>query len=116
VIAAITTTDPDPAGALSLTDVEVVDGSGKYLIPGLLDMHAHPLTEKHPVGDLELMLANGVTGFRQMSGSPQLLRERSAGTLPLPADSPGVVALPGALLTPPSATRPPRAPTSLRLP
>ena len=46
------------------------------------------------------MLANGITGFRQMAGSPQLLRERAAGTLPLPADSPGVVVLPGALLTP----------------
>jgi imidazolonepropionase-like amidohydrolase len=114
VIAAITTTDPDPAGALSLTDVEVVDGSGKYLIPGLLDMHAHPLTEKHPVGDLELMLANGVTGFRQMSGSPQLLRERSAGTLPLPADSPGVVALPGALLTPLNAGTIPDAVAAIR--
>jgi imidazolonepropionase-like amidohydrolase len=97
MIAAITTADQDPA---ALTDAEVVDGSGKYLIPGYLDMHAHPLTEKDPVGDLELMLASGVTGFRQMSGSPQLLRERSAGTLPLPADSPGVVALPGSLLTP----------------
>jgi imidazolonepropionase-like amidohydrolase len=100
VIAAITTADPDATGTGSLTDAEIDDGSGKYLIPGFLDMHAHPLTEKHPVGDLELMLANGVTGFRQMSGSPQLLRQRSAGTLPLPADSPGVVALPGALLTP----------------
>ena len=101
VIAAIRTADPDAAAAAaSLTDAEVVDGSGKYLIPGFLDLHAHPLTEKHPVGDLELMLANGVTGFRQMSGSPRLLMERSAGTLPLTADSPDVLALPGALLTP----------------
>jgi hypothetical protein len=46
------------------------------------------------------MLAHGVTGFRQMSGSPRLLAERSAGTLPLPVDSPAVLALPGALLTP----------------
>jgi hypothetical protein len=35
-----------------------------------------------------------------MAGSPQLLNEREAGALPLPADSPDVVALPGALLTP----------------
>jgi imidazolonepropionase-like amidohydrolase len=100
VIAAITAADQDAADAAALTDAEVVDGSGKYLIPGYLDMHAHPLTEKHPAGDLELMLAHGVTGFRQMSGSPQLLRERTAGTLPLPADSPALVALPGSLLTP----------------
>jgi imidazolonepropionase-like amidohydrolase len=99
IIRAITTADP-AAPTTRPTDAEVVDGSGRYLIPGLLDMHAHPLNDKHPAGGLELMLANGITGFRQMAGSPQLLREREAGTLPLPADSPDVVALPGALLTP----------------
>ncbi|MGD0698618.1 MAG: amidohydrolase family protein [Trebonia sp.] len=114
VIAAITTADPDAAVAAALTDAEVVDGSGKYLIPGYLDMHAHPLTEKHPAGDLELMLANGITGFRQMSGSPQLLRERSAGRLPLPADSPGVLALPGSLLTPLNAGTIPAAVAAIR--
>ena len=100
VIAEITTTDPDAVSGATSADAEVVDGSGRYLIPGLLDMHAHPLNDKHPAGALELMLASGVTGFRQMAGSPQLLRERSAGTLPLPPDSPDVLALPGALLTP----------------
>jgi imidazolonepropionase-like amidohydrolase len=99
VIRAITTADPAMTAATS-TDAEVVDGSGRYLIPGFLDMHAHPLNEKHPAGGLELMLAHGITGFRQMAGSPQLLKERETGTLPLPADSPGVLALPGALLTP----------------
>ena len=100
VIAEITTTGPDAGTAPAAADADVVDGSGKYLIPGFLDMHAHPLNDKHPAGGLELMLANGITGFRQMGGSPGLLRERSAGTLPLPPDSPGVVAMPGALLTP----------------
>jgi imidazolonepropionase-like amidohydrolase len=100
VIAEITTTDPDAVSGTTSDGAEVVDGSGRYLIPGLLDMHAHPLNDKHPAGALELMLASGVTGFRQMAGSPQLLRERSAGTLPLPPDSPDVLALPGALLTP----------------
>ena len=70
VIAEITTTDPDPAIAAIAADAEVVDGSGRYLIPGLLDMHAHPLNEKHPAGGLELMLASGITGFRQMAGLP----------------------------------------------
>ena len=101
-IVAITTVGQAAVGraAADTGEEAAVDGSGKYLIPGLLDMHAHPLTEKNPVGDLELMLANGITGFRQMSGSAQLLAERSAGALPLPADSPGVLALPGALLMP----------------
>jgi Amidohydrolase family len=113
VIQAITATDPDAAAATK-ADAEVVDGSGKYLIPGLLDMHAHPLNEKHPAGGLELMLAHGITGFRQMAGSPQLLRERAAGTLPLPPDSPAVLALPGALLTPLNAGTIPAAVASVR--
>ncbi|HVG46441.1 MAG TPA: amidohydrolase family protein [Longimicrobium sp.] len=46
-----------PAGA------RVVDGSGKYLIPGLWDMHTH-ITYAH--AGLSLMLANGVTGIRDM--------------------------------------------------
>ncbi|HEX4090887.1 MAG TPA: amidohydrolase family protein [Trebonia sp.] len=100
VIAAITPTDPAADTAATTGDAEVVDGSGQYLIPGFLDMHAHPLNERHPAGGLELMLANGITGFRQMAGSPQMLTQRAAGTLPLPADSPAVLALPGSLLTP----------------
>jgi imidazolonepropionase-like amidohydrolase len=114
VIGAITTTDPAAAIAATAADAEVVDGLGRYLIPGFLDMHAHPLTDRHPAGGLELMLANGITGFRQMGGSPRLLRERSDGTLPLPADSPGVVALPGALLTPLNAGTIPDAVAAVR--
>lgn len=78
----------------------MVDVQGRYVVPGFLDMHAHPLGEKQPTGALELMLANGITGFRQMAGSGQLLAQRRAGDLRLPKDSPAVVALPGALLTP----------------
>jgi imidazolonepropionase-like amidohydrolase len=114
LIREITTTDRDAATAAPATDAEVVDGSGRYLIPGFLDMHAHPLNESRPAGGLELMLANGITGFRQMAGSPQLLREREAGTLPLPADSPGLVALPGALLTPLNAGTIPDAVAAVR--
>jgi hypothetical protein len=69
-------------------------------VPGYLDMHAHPLGGKDPAGALELMLVSGVTGFRQMSGSARLLQQRGTGSLPLPPESPAVLALPGALLTP----------------
>jgi hypothetical protein len=41
----------------------VVDGAGKWLIPGLWDMHTH--VSSLP-GSLELHLANGVTGVRDM--------------------------------------------------
>jgi len=77
-----------------------VDVAGKYLVPGYLDMHAHPLELKDPAGTLELMLANGITGFRQMSGSPKMLQQRAAGTLPLRDDSPALLAMPGTVLTP----------------
>jgi imidazolonepropionase-like amidohydrolase len=51
---------PIPEGAT------VVDGSGKYLIPGLWDMHVHLTRESA----LKLNLANGVTGVRVMWGNP----------------------------------------------
>lgn len=44
----------------------VVDGTGKFLIPGLWDMHAH-ISYPH---FLKLQIANGVTGLREMGGSP----------------------------------------------
>jgi imidazolonepropionase-like amidohydrolase len=40
----------------------VVDGKGKYLIPGLWDMHVHTVGPSY----LPLYLANGVTGVRDM--------------------------------------------------
>lgn len=44
----------------------VVDGRGKYLIPGLWDMHAH---YKWSHVDLDpLLIANGITGLREMWG------------------------------------------------
>jgi imidazolonepropionase-like amidohydrolase len=45
----------------------VVDGRGKFLIPGLWDMHAHVEAE----ATLPLFVGNGVTGVRHMfTGSP----------------------------------------------
>lgn len=44
----------------------VIDGHGKFLVPGLADMHAHLLRES----DLLLYLARGVTTVRNMWGAP----------------------------------------------
>ena len=57
----------------------LVDAHGKYVVPGYLDMHVHALMSSDPKGGLTLMLANGITGFRQMSGTPELLAARKAG-------------------------------------
>ena len=43
---------------------KVVDGRGKFLIPGLWDMHAHPLAPERRDTYFSLFLANGVTGVR----------------------------------------------------
>ncbi len=48
------------------TATTVIDGKGKYLIPGLWDMHAH---YKWSHVDLDpLLIANGITGVREMWG------------------------------------------------
>jgi cytosine/adenosine deaminase-related metal-dependent hydrolase len=44
----------------------VINGTGKYLIPGLCDMHAHLLQRN----DAILELANGVTTVCNMHGEP----------------------------------------------
>lgn len=52
-------------GTLSLPkDARVIDASGKFLIPGLWDMHVHWYEADY----LPLFLANGVTGIRIMWG------------------------------------------------
>ena len=50
-------------------DAAILDGAGKYLIPGLADMHTHAVGIDDT--DPELYVVNGVTTTRQMSGSPQ---------------------------------------------
>ena len=73
-----------PAGA------QVIDGAGKFLIPGLADMHVHLLSDGDEVHDsagpaeLGVMLANGVTAARLMIGTPEQLtlrRDVAAGTV-----------------------------------
>jgi imidazolonepropionase-like amidohydrolase len=62
-------------------------------------MHAHPLDSSYPKDSLPLMLANGITGFRQMSGSPELLEQRRQGTLLPSTGVPALLAMPGTILT-----------------
>jgi hypothetical protein len=61
-----------------------IDGRGKYLMPGLADMHAHPQSSL----DLMLYVADGVTTVRTMGSPPDLRHWRSEATasrLPSPA-------------------------------
>src|SRR5678815_877649 len=58
--------DPGPA--------TVLDGHGKWLVPGLADMHVHINEE----GQLPLFPLNGVTVVRDLFGAPAHLRWREA--------------------------------------
>ena len=62
-----------------------IDGSGKYLIPGLVDMHTHLMSDEDfpdelAPDELRVMVTNGVTTIRLMIGTPEqlVLRARSA--------------------------------------
>ena len=58
----------------------VIDASGKYLIPGLAEMHAHvpPVDEIEPMKEVVLLFAlKGVTTIRGMLGHPRHLELRS---------------------------------------
>ena len=83
-----------PAGA------QVVDGQGKFLIPGLWDMHAH--VQVNEKGWLPLYIANGVTGIRDMgadldfildirqaTASGRVLGPRIVAAGPILDDAPG---------------------------
>ncbi len=66
-------------------DAVRIDGQGKYLIPGLVDMHTHLMSDDNFPDDLapdelRIMVANGVTTCRFMIGTPEqlVLRTRSA--------------------------------------
>jgi imidazolonepropionase-like amidohydrolase len=81
--------------------VTVVDARGTYAVPGFCDMHAHPLAGRNDASPaLRLMLACGVTGFRQMGGSRSLLDDHSNGRLRLPVDGPALLSTPGDVLLP----------------
>jgi DNA-binding MarR family transcriptional regulator len=55
------------------SEYKVVDGTGKFLIPGLVDTHAHLHDSKN---DLLLFLANGVTHISEMFGQERHLKWR----------------------------------------
>ena len=59
--------------------LRVINAAGKYLMPGLWDMHAHTAERRVMWSDkvlYPLYLANGVTAIRDMGGDPALLAER----------------------------------------
>ena len=76
-----------PRGEVTVpVDAVRIDGTGKYLMPGLADMHVHLEYFEDP-SILKLFLANGVTTVRNMDGRPRILewkKQIEEGTLPGP--------------------------------
>ena len=59
--------------------VQIINANGKYMIPGLWDMHVHsafvdPAWDEKVI--YPLYIANGVTGVRDMGGDPEVLESR----------------------------------------
>jgi Amidohydrolase family len=81
VIAGGRITEVAKSGEIRLPkNAKTVNANGKFLIPGLWDMHVHWYEKDY----LPLFIANGVTGTRQMYGVPmfqQWRKEIEAGQL-----------------------------------
>jgi hypothetical protein len=50
----------------------VIEGHGRYLMPGLADMHVH-LQGRAKFGDAPLLLAYGITTVLNLRGRPEIL-------------------------------------------
>lgn len=96
----ITRVAPDGA---AIPGSNTIHAPGKFVVPGYSDMHAHVVDDEHRDSSLDLLLAHGVTSWRQMSGSPEFLAQRREGRLSLPPDRPEMLEMPGQILTPANA-------------
>jgi len=60
-------------------NAKILDATGKFLIPGLVDMHLHLLAAGEPTGSrdffLPLLIANGITTVRDMGGDVAMLKQ-----------------------------------------
>ncbi len=67
------------------TGAQLVDATGKFLIPGLWDMHVHSGGYENGKKNLPRLIAHGVTGVRDMATPPEeilrLRREVSEGKI-----------------------------------
>lgn len=58
------------ADSIKVSGIQILDAKGKYLMPGLIDMHVH-IWDRYELG---LYLSNGVTAVRNLWGMPMHLR------------------------------------------
>jgi imidazolonepropionase-like amidohydrolase len=120
VVSGDTITAVAKSGSLQIPKgAQVVDARGKFLIPGLWDMHTHiagisakPSWAKQVL--IPLLVASGITGIRDMGGDLDALKlwrqEISSGAL----IGPRIVAA-GPMLLPPGRAPAPADPAELRI-
>lgn len=90
----------------SSADGPELNVAGTFLVPGFNDMHAHALQDPQPELSLAAMLAHGITGVRQLAGSPKLLADRQQGRFSGMVDAPEVLEISGEILTRHNAATP----------
>ena len=74
---------------------QAIDANGKFVVPGYLDMHTHAMSavDQQPTY-WPLMIANGITGIREMSGSAAVIqraRQLNADSAAGKVDAPEVL-------------------------
>lgn len=85
----------------------VINAAGKYLIPGLWDMHVHAASEDRIQSFSRLFLANGITGFRDMFGSLDVAEKTRASVEAGDLPGPPRITVPGHLIDgPPRSSQP----------
>jgi len=82
------------------TSMRIIDGAGRFAVPGFNEMHTHVLQAANPELGFALMLAQGITGIRQMEGTKTLLTNRAENRLGFNEHAPRLLGMPGELLLP----------------
>ena len=91
-----------PGGSVGVAgSAQGIDGKGVFVVPGFNDMHAHNLNTASPETSLVEMLANGVTGFRQMAPV-----DLASNLALISAATPALLVKPGRLLAGPDLGSP----------
>lgn len=88
------------ATSVGAMDVRGIDGAGRYVVPGYNNMHTHVLQEERSELFMATMLREGTTGMRQLAGPDSLLQRRAERRLSLGDNTPGLLAMAGAILMP----------------
>ena len=84
----------------SASGVRVIDGDGRFVVPGYNNMHTHAYQEARSELFMATMLREGTTGMRHMAGPDAILQRRAEGRVSLGADTPRLLAMAGAILMP----------------